>query len=192
MALKTKVKVGRITNLSDARYCAGMGVDMLGFSISGPSSISFEKFKEINGWITGPQLVLEIHSIEDLDKAAATFFSNHLEVSVNLLPLIKQTPETSLIVRINLNSWNENNLNSFKGMIEYVVVEDYTSEQKETLQKISREYSILIEPGIDAADVNELLNLPISGIALNGSDELKPGLKEYNQLSEILEQLDVD
>jgi phosphoribosylanthranilate isomerase len=31
MPLKTFVKVGCITNLSDARYCAGMGVDMLGF-----------------------------------------------------------------------------------------------------------------------------------------------------------------
>jgi phosphoribosylanthranilate isomerase len=192
MALKIKVKVGRITNLSDARYCAGMGVDMLGFSISGPSSISFEKFKEINGWITGPQLVLEIHSLEDLDKAVTTFFSNHLEVSTTLLPLIKKTPETSLIVRLNLNQWNPGDLHSFKEMIEYVIVENYKEEQKETLQKISNEYSILIEQRDVAFNLDELINLPIAGIALNGSDELKPGLKEYNQLSEILEQLDVD
>ena len=32
MPLKTFVKVGNITNLSDARYCAGMGVDMLRIS----------------------------------------------------------------------------------------------------------------------------------------------------------------
>ncbi len=34
MALKTIVKVGNITNLSDARYCAVMGVDMLGFCLN--------------------------------------------------------------------------------------------------------------------------------------------------------------
>ena len=33
MSLQTFVKVGEITNLSDARYCAGMGVDLLGFNV---------------------------------------------------------------------------------------------------------------------------------------------------------------
>ena len=42
--LKTQVKVSSITNLSDARYCAGMGVDLLGFPIQ---EISLEKFTEI-------------------------------------------------------------------------------------------------------------------------------------------------
>lgn len=33
MALKTFVKISGVNNLSDARYCAGMGVNQLGFNI---------------------------------------------------------------------------------------------------------------------------------------------------------------
>ena len=33
MGLKTLVKVSEVNNLSDARYCAGMGVEMIGFSL---------------------------------------------------------------------------------------------------------------------------------------------------------------
>ena len=34
--LKTLVKVGEINNLSDARYSAGMGVELLGFALKHP------------------------------------------------------------------------------------------------------------------------------------------------------------
>ena len=48
MPLKTIVKVGSITNLSDARYCAGMGVEMLGFNVVAghESFIDAKKYQE--------------------------------------------------------------------------------------------------------------------------------------------------
>ena len=45
MALSTIVKVGSIRNLSDARYCAGMMVDVLGFSIN-PNDKNYIKEEE--------------------------------------------------------------------------------------------------------------------------------------------------
>ena len=53
MSLKTLVKVGGVTNLSDARYCAGMGVAILGFcpEPSRPDYVDLDKFKEITNWI---------------------------------------------------------------------------------------------------------------------------------------------
>ena len=67
MALTTIVKVGNITNLSDARYCAGMGVDMLGFCFEKKSEqyIDPESYKEIIGWISGPQLVGEFDTNDE-------------------------------------------------------------------------------------------------------------------------------
>mgnify|MGYP006195185469 CR=1 FL=1 len=55
MALKTFVKVNSITHLTDARYCAGMYVDLLGFALESSSSkyISPGQFQEITGWISG-------------------------------------------------------------------------------------------------------------------------------------------
>ena len=54
--LKTLVKVSAITNLSDARYCAGMGVDLLGFPLG---KISIDQFTEIRNWLAGVQIVGE-------------------------------------------------------------------------------------------------------------------------------------
>ena len=61
MSLKTIVKISNVTNLSDARYCAGMGVDMLGFSMDAdsPNYIDPKKFGEIRGWVAGVQIVGE-------------------------------------------------------------------------------------------------------------------------------------
>ena len=55
MALKTKVKINRITNLTDARYCSGMYVDILGFCLEkgSPHFVSPTQFQEITGWISG-------------------------------------------------------------------------------------------------------------------------------------------
>jgi phosphoribosylanthranilate isomerase len=193
MALRTKVKVGRITNLSDARYCAGMGVDMLGFSISGPNSISFEKFKEINGWVTGPQLVLEINSVEDVGQAVSAFYATCLEIKAEWVSQLNIKKDISLIVRIDLNRGYDISLSdSFKENILHVLVENYNKENKPALMEIADKFSVLIEINDSSLNPDELLQLPIAGIALKGSEELRPGLKDYNQLSEILEKLDVD
>ena len=61
MALKTKVKINRITNLTDARYCSGMYVDVLGFSLEegSPHYVSPSQFQEITGWISGADYAAE-------------------------------------------------------------------------------------------------------------------------------------
>ena len=58
MALKTFVKISSVNNLSDARYCAGMGVDIIGFDLHEGSDhyVSPSKFKEIERWISGVKL----------------------------------------------------------------------------------------------------------------------------------------
>src|ERR1044071_5737472 len=70
MPLKTVVKVGNITNLSDARYCSGMGVDMLGFRVleGQPNYLSPKLFQEIRGWVTGPKIVAEIYGLTSPDQ----------------------------------------------------------------------------------------------------------------------------
>ena len=57
--LKTKVKVSKVTNLSEARYCAGMGVDFLSFPVS---SVDPKTYQEITGWVAGPLFGVEIDS----------------------------------------------------------------------------------------------------------------------------------
>ena len=55
MSLRTFVKVSSVNNLSDARYCAGMGVNLIGFNIDPESEdpVSPADYQEITEWISG-------------------------------------------------------------------------------------------------------------------------------------------
>ncbi len=59
MALITSVIVNGVNNLSDARYCAGMGVDMIGFNLdeSQPGFMPAADLQDIAGWVAGVKLV---------------------------------------------------------------------------------------------------------------------------------------
>jgi len=194
MALKTKVKVGNITNLSDARYCAGMGVDLLGFPVGGADGISLEKFKEINGWVTGPELVLEIASAENATELIEQFYGNHIEIDASLLPLLKDIKDLSLLVRVELNNWSKiaSNLHPYKQYIKFLVAKNFQDASMKVIKEAAQHYSILAEYNEEDGELEELLDLPVEGIALKGTDELKPGLKDYQQLSGILERLEID
>ena len=54
-----RVKICGITTLADARFCAGIGADYLGFiqHLPSPRHITPEEAKEIKEWIYGPQTV---------------------------------------------------------------------------------------------------------------------------------------
>lgn len=55
------LKFSSVTNLSDARYAAGMWADFIGFCFdpASPDYIEPAKAKEIAGWINGPLIVGE-------------------------------------------------------------------------------------------------------------------------------------
>ena len=61
MALIIPVLVRGINNLSDARYCAGMGADGLIFTLdpSLPGAVDVATVKELAGWVAGVELIGE-------------------------------------------------------------------------------------------------------------------------------------
>jgi phosphoribosylanthranilate isomerase len=80
--LKTIVKVSEVNNLSDARYCAGMGVEYIGFSMD---NVPFEKYKEMRGWLAGVQIVGETSSNNALhiQEMVSTFLPDAIQISAN-------------------------------------------------------------------------------------------------------------
>ena len=61
MALKSFVYVSEVDNLSDARFAAGMGVDLVGFKLdpNHENALNKAKFDEISEWIAGVKIVGE-------------------------------------------------------------------------------------------------------------------------------------
>jgi phosphoribosylanthranilate isomerase len=191
MALKTLVKVGCITNLSDARYCAGMGVDFLGFRvINGQSGmIPAKSFQEIRGWITGPQIVAEIYGIESTDELRSVmqdFQPDYVELSLNELNKIGSAITIPYILSLK---HGEELPSSISSRPAYILTD---LKVNPSTSKYIPDFELLVQ----VSRVNDLSlavgQTGISGIALLGGSEIRPGLKEYEELSAILEALEED
>ena len=198
MALKTKVKVGQVTNLSEARYCAGMGVELLGFPIgSGAHQLSLDGAKEIIGWIAVPQLVFEMEHCVDahiLQQVTERLPTCHIQVSLDHLSLdcIKKIKNHPLMLSAGYES-RKDILKRAEGLeVKYIVLKiNNLDVDWNEVGAINARIPVLIAHQ-QPDGVNELIQRPISGLALNGTPETKPGLKEYNHLADILEALEVD
>jgi phosphoribosylanthranilate isomerase len=182
MPLKTVVKVGNISNLSDARYCSGMGVDMLGFRvIEGQDNyLSPKLYQEIRGWVTGPKIVAEIYGISSADQLAKIiedYAPDYLELSATEFNRFAQQLTLPCIVSGEV---------SHSSNILYCVIEE------QSLQKITTLAKVLVQPGIGANVLELISSNKIAGLALNGAPEVRPGFKDYSDLADILEKLDED
>lgn len=177
------VKVGNITHLSDARYCAGMGVDLLGFSvIEGQENyISPKQFQEIRGWISGPGVVAQLYGIASADRIAdivENYRPDYLELGVAELEKIK----VNLPLPYILNGTGLERIRTAQPPA-YIQV---------TLGNTVDTGSVPVLVSVVSKGEVDTLPNGIHGISLNGGKEIRPGLKAHDELNEILELLDVD
>jgi phosphoribosylanthranilate isomerase len=205
MALKCLVKVNAINNLSDARYCAGMGVDLLGYRLDPgvEDAMDLNNFREINEWVAGIQTVGEYGNAEaaTIMRTDALFHTDYIEYSRPELTHDLKSMNRPLILTLYLDDLNDSDLNSTleycSGTVDYYVL---TSERPMTQEEITKaiiqippQYPIILGTGIDKNNIQSLLStLPIRGVALSGSDEIRPGYKDYDRLADILEVLEED
>jgi phosphoribosylanthranilate isomerase len=196
MALKTLVKVGRISNLSDARYCAGMAVDMLGFRVIAGQDhyVSPELFKEIRGWFSGPAIVAEAYGIEkseDLPVLIQSYLPDFIELSLTDLLKI-HSPYSTYILSTTYEELvaQEAVLAPYRIQISKVILP--ASTDRKAIDELARNYKVLLQVDSNTPDDVFINNASLKGIALQGSPEEKPGLKNYDQLADILEKLEVD
>lgn len=196
MALKTLVKVGKISNLSDARYCAGMSVDMLGFSvINGRDNyVSPELFKEMRGWFTGPSIVTEIYGIEKHEDLAAiiqTYLPDLIEGTFSDIKKLHSSFASYILsTTFEEVKAHENELGIYRTQIAYLIIPESTP--LEQIEALSKEYKLLLQIDSKNPDDTKLHNTHLKGIALQGSAEDKPGLKNYDALAAVLEKLEAE
>lgn len=191
MALKTLVKVGNISNLSDARYCAGMGVDLLGFTAieSQPGYIPLKLYQDIRGWVAGPSAVLELYGLKQGDSLAQLledYRPDFLEVGTTELEFLPDSIQQPVIVRVT-SADDLPKIQNRKGLQYVLINEDHRNIIPSASEIVPVILSLRSSAGLSLLD-----SLPIKGIALSGSPEIRPGFKDYGDLAEVLEQLEVD
>lgn len=199
--LKTFVKISNVTNLSDARYCAGMGVDMLGFVMDADSAeyVSPEKLKEIKSWLAGVQIIGETQSTDfaEIKSMTEAYDIDLLQITdASLINSLKEL-DKPLILKFDAESaYLKENLERYAQDAAFVLLEgeSLTDVFVYELQELSSNYEIVLGFGVNHENLIELLeSLPnLKGIALRGSEEIRPGYKNYDELMEILEALEIE
>lgn len=207
MSLKTFVKISAINNLSDARYCAGMYVNLMGFNLENhqPNYISPEKFEEITGWLSGLEYVGEFETshpdaiLETLKSYSEIKYIEiqeeiHLKMLVNssygliLKQNIKEVDDLEDLIAKS-QSYSDHDV-TLHLVSETLQIDDSILEKIKTL---AEKCQVLLGFGLEANSIEHVIEKTgIRGISLQGGDEIKPGLKDFDELAEILEALEID
>ena len=205
MALQTFVKINNITNLSDARYCSGMYANLLGFSLDSSSEkyVNPSLFAEITGWLSGVELTgefsfefhpdileilkeypaitwIEYDRLEELKSLAGGNYSLIYKMSLEAVKHIE--PEVAREI-------------DESGIIFHVFSKDdmLSEDDLEVVKKLASSCKVILGTGITPENVLHLINsCGLFGISLAGGDEIKPGLRDFDLMADILEKLEVE
>jgi phosphoribosylanthranilate isomerase len=190
MPLKALVKVSKISNLSDARYCAGMGVNMLGFrTIPGQEHyMPPEIFQDIRGWLSGPKIVAELYGVSSaaqIDFIMLRYAPDYFELTYQeylsvgkflSLPCLVHFPEPESLVEKDKDS-----------RIHFTVADEDTQ-----CQDITGSRPVLVKVKNVDSLLKKLSEGCFKGFVLEAPQESRPGITSYDELGTILEALDVD
>jgi len=207
MALKTFVKISNVNNLSDARYCAGMYVNVMGFSLEEQNEnyVTPQKFKEITDWISGVEFVAEFQSTHPERILTALqeyedFTFIQIEEEAHLQMLMNTNYGLIWKTKINEIADFDYYIGKAKSLKEGGIVLLLDSDQLKLdldvikkIDQLSRFCDVLVGFDIHPDNVDKLLNGSMAkGIALKGGNEIKPGFKDFDELGDILEILEVE
>lgn len=171
--MKVKVKVGNISQFHEARYCAGMGVDWIGFK-----PMPAGHFAEIAGWLAGPRFAWEVESIPE-----TTIEQTILEIPVAIL----KKAEGEVAIRLHIQEWEMHKEEIFKrkNRIQYARVQ--LSDQEEENKRVLNALGEVTDIYVWVEEVERLdyyLSYATPGLALTG------GINEdYSPFATALEQL---
>ena len=205
MALQTLVKVNSINNLSQARFCAGIGVELLGFDLcpTHPGFVPLQQFEELTGWLSGvkvvgeffdstPSLIMEKIKSHELHYLETTIPAN-----------LKQLHQLGIPQILRLTLTAQTQLDGLRRIMDqkaqfvklFLIDGDLITSSLDLseLSQLGANHSLLLESGVTCQSVLDLLDQsPIAGIALSGGREIKPGYYDFDQMAEILESIEVD
>jgi phosphoribosylanthranilate isomerase len=137
--------------------------------------------------------VLEAEALEN-SMPVSDYSVSTLQISYSQLSWINEIPDKEWMVTIRLSDWIKSEselLAQKKKIIQLIVTLDDTPNQQALLAYMRAHFQVLIEFNSAEQSLNEMLSLPADGINISGSNELKPGLKDFDALSSVLEELEI-
>ncbi len=205
MALKIKVKIDGVSNLHEARYCAGMGVDFLGITLDQKSDsyINLEDFKTLKNWLSGSYFVGELNGITSPlnDNLIQNYGFDYIETDFKGYTNIISQKKLPLFYNYAYNPKKDKQLILKELQIHQKYVHYFFLRGTmplnplliETLAFVSQHLPIFLGFNIKKENLDLILkNIKPVGLILPGSTELKTGLNDFDELANILEALEIE
>ena len=197
MSLKYFVYVSSVNNLSDARYCSAMMVDYLGFNLDENSQkkISVDNITQISSWINGVKLVGEFNKSSGsyINKTLQKTDFSLIQIDISNVSVKLNFDYKNIIVKIkDLSEHNNSILPVLKYNFcetEIIIIEKFNESNSMILEYLAKKYKVLINPLKSINETKEILEKYNLGLHLYGSDEIRPGFKDYDSLSSVLDEI---
>ncbi len=201
MSLKTKVLISSVTNLSDARYATGMGVDFIGFSMNDNDTdfIGYTNYTAITTWLQGMSFAGEFNNQASLgaikDRATEFGFKTIITPNNALVKDLQDSNYTVILKQITDKSEDIPLLAKTVTSADFVLIET-TNDTVLSLQDIatlSSTHPLLVGTQVTPEDINELIEkTDMEGIALKGSEEIRTGFVDLDAMADLLEAIEID
>jgi len=209
--LKIKVKANSITNLTDARYFAAREVTWMGFCLD-PASENYvapQKVSAICEWLDSVKLVGEfplVDAVEMLETAEQLNLhaiqvhrfteADDLNELQRRIPVIQEVVLAADEDLLALSDW----MHSRAAAVEAFLL-DFGKNRigwnenpvlTEWLKTACKNHPVILNLDFQADALPEILNtLSLYGLAVQGGEEEKTGIKSFDELDSLLEFLEL-
>ncbi|RPF74890.1 MAG: hypothetical protein CBE49_000445 [Rickettsiales bacterium TMED289] len=171
-----------------------MFVDYIGFNFdqNSKNKISIDNFKEIKNWINGPKIVAEFgdSSITHINEIMSKIEVDYLSINYSS-ETIKKIGK-NCIINIpdkDIISQNPKLIKENINKIKLVIIEDFDDSMINSVKYEG--IDVFIENKKSFLDTENKLKKYDLGLKLSGSNELRPGYKDYNTISDILDKISI-
>ncbi|MFY8108200.1 MAG: hypothetical protein ACOVO9_04375 [Bacteroidia bacterium] len=201
MSFIYQIKLGGVNNLSDARFAAAVGINYIGFSFnpSNPAYIPPIKAKEIIDWTSGSHIVGEFgeQDIEEIQTISELLNIDIIELENDLLPDELGSFEMPIIKKISLKDFNPEMfsqlINAYTGKVQSFHFYDWEHlliKNTGLLKEVKEQVFIDLNPNLEnwKAILSEINPF---GIHLSGESEEKTGIRDFDELNDLIDQLSV-
>lgn len=188
--LTHKVKVNAVDNLSDARYCAGMFVDFIGFSLKNGQNewIEVSKLQEMTNWLSGVTLIGEVNG-HDWPENAADYPFQMWETDTLDLFVEKKSLGFSLGFRLDANAPDfEDTLKKVIDSSAYVRIDNAESDLIQKLEEMQDKVFVALTESLISEKIWE--KYPSLLLSIDSGKEIRPGQSDFGSLMDVLEALD--
>jgi len=199
MALRTLVKMSSVNNLSDARYTAGMGVDLMGFTIDPGEQqyLDSDAFNAITSWISGVKIVGEIENgAIDLNQLTENYPIDYLQVPAETGGQLASGSTIPVIVKVeNLTQDSLASVfNQYGKLPAWYLLEPESSMSDSLLQwclQQAADHPLILGSNITMDNLDQLVESDLKGLSFKGGQEIRPGYRDFDELADLLEALEL-